>query len=105
MGKEKVVVSEEEINSLIDVLSNCKDEALKAAQAIYNADSEMKGKVYEGTGVTAMDGTYQYLYSGMARLSVIYEQLGVVLGEFLKEFKQIDKDEGKKAKDDTVKME
>ena len=41
----------------------------------------------------------------MARLSVIYEQLGAVLGEFLKENTQIDSDGGDKAKNDTVKTE
>ena len=103
--KEQAVISEGEINSLIDLLNNCKDEAMKAAVAINNMDTEMKDKVYEGNAVTTMDSTYQYLAVGMGRLSVIYEQLGVVLGEFVKDFKTIDKDGGDKAKNDTVKTE
>ena len=91
MANTTVKIDEDEMNRIIEILGGCKEESDKVWNAVLAVQTELKDNIYEGDARTSVA-------QGMYRMSVIYEQLGLILGDILKKFKDIDDKEGENAK-------
>ena len=98
MANTTVKIHEDEMNRIIEILGGCKEESDKVWNAVLAVQTELKDNIYEGDARTSVVDTTNYLAQGMYRMSVIYEQLGLILGDILKKFKDIDDKEGENAK-------
>lgn len=68
-------ISKDEMKSFSDVFSNCAVAAKDAGQAIYNMETILNGCLYEGKAQDVLPETIECMYSGLLRLSYLYEEL------------------------------
>ena len=94
-----IYINEEEMKSLSGVFTNCAEEAMKAGQAMYVLDSIINNYFYEGRASSHLPETMERIYSGLLRLSYLYEELSNFIDDTATSFKNVDRASGDAAKE------
>lgn len=94
-----IYINEEEMKNLSGIFTNCGKEAMTAGQAMYLLDSIINDYLYEGKASSHLPETMERIYSGLLRLSYLYDELASFIDTTTTSFKNVDAAAGDAAKE------